>query len=108
MTLNDPVYVEAAQGLARRIAAQAGTLEERLTYGFRLCLARHPTADELARLTVLYTTSREQLAVNPAQAEKLATDPLGPVPEGSNAVDLAAWTVVGNVLLNLDEMLMKR
>ena len=108
VTLNDPVYVEAAQGLARRIAAQAGTLEERLTYGFRLCLARHPTADELARLTVLYTTSREQLAVNPAQAEKLATDPLGPVPEGSNAVDLAAWTVVGNVLLNLDEMLMKR
>ena len=34
--------------------------------------------------------------------------PLGPVPEGSDVVDLAAWTVVGNVLLNLDEMFMKR
>ena len=41
-------------------------------------------------------------------AAKLATDPLGPVPDGANVAELAAWTVVGNVLLNLDEMFMKR
>jgi hypothetical protein len=38
----------------------------------------------------------------------MATNPLGPAPSGSSVADLAAWTVVGNVLLNLDEMLMKR
>ena len=39
---------------------------------------------------------------------KLATDPLGPLPPGADAADLAAWAVVANVLLNLDETLMKR
>ena len=44
----------------------------------------------------------------PEQAQKLATEPLGPTPPGCDVAELAAWTVVGNVLLNLDEMLMKR
>ena len=38
----------------------------------------------------------------------MATEPLGPVPAGSDVAELAAWSVVGNVLLNLDEMFMKR
>jgi hypothetical protein len=42
------------------------------------------------------------------RAARLASVPLGPVPEGVDPVDLAAWTVVANVLLNLDETLMKR
>jgi hypothetical protein len=108
VTLNDPVYIEAAQGLGRRLASQPGSLDEQLTYGFRLCLSRPPSEAELSRLRTLFTSSRKQLAQNPAESEKLATDPLGPVPEGADPVDLAAWTVVGNVLLNLDEMLMKR
>ena len=41
-------------------------------------------------------------------ATALATKPLGPLPKGASAPDLAAWTVVANVLLNLDEMLMNR
>ena len=42
------------------------------------------------------------------RSDELATDPLGPVPAGMDAIDLAAWTVVSNVLLNLDEMFAKR
>ena len=38
----------------------------------------------------------------------MATEPIGPAPKGADSADLAAWSVVGNVLLNLDEMLMKR
>ena len=38
----------------------------------------------------------------------MATEPLGPAPDGSDLADLAAWTVVANVLLNLDETLMRR
>jgi hypothetical protein len=108
VTLNDPVYIEAAQALARRMHAHPGSIEEQTEYGFRLCLARLPRPAERERLVTLYHQSRERLAGTPAEAEKLATDPLGPLPQGSNPVELAAWTVVGNVLLNLDEMLMKR
>ncbi len=109
VTLNDPVYVEAAQALARRMMAAGGSSPpERLTYGFRSCLARPPAEAERARLLALYEQTRERLAKTPADAAKLATDPLGPAPAGADVTELAAWTVVANVLLNLDETLMKR
>jgi hypothetical protein len=38
----------------------------------------------------------------------MATDPLGALPEGMDAVEMAAWTVVANAILNLDEFLMRR
>jgi hypothetical protein len=57
-------------------------------------------------LVALYEQVRERFSKEPDQARKMATIPLGPPPLGANLADLAAWTVVGNVLLNLDEMLM--
>ena len=108
VTLNDPVYVEAAQALVRRVVREGGpTQADKVRYGFRLCLARAATDMETARLEQLYESSRERLARQPQEAEKLATQPLGPLPAGADAVQLAAWTVVGNVLLNLDELLMR-
>jgi hypothetical protein len=108
VTLNDPVYVEAAQGLARRIAARPGSTHERLVYAFRLCLTRSPREPEALRLIELYERARKQLAATPANALDLATNPLGPLPAGMDPADLAAWTVVSNVLLNLDETLARR
>jgi hypothetical protein len=108
VTLNDPVFVEAAQGLARRVAARPGGTLERVVYAFRLCLTRPPHEAEAQRLVALYETARKQLSATPAKALDLASNPLGPLPAGANAVDLAAWTVVGNVLLNLDETLARR
>ncbi len=108
VTLNDPVYVEAAQALARKMAAAGPTPEDRARLGFRLCLARPPREDEVARLVRLFEAMREGFAKDRGKATKLATEPLGPAPKGMDVVDLASWTVVGNVLLNLDEMLMKR
>jgi hypothetical protein len=43
-----------------------------------------------------------------AKAKRIATEPLGAPPAGTDVVELAAWTTVGNVLLNLDELLMRR
>ncbi len=108
VTLNDPVYVEAAQSLSRHIAAHKGSTEEKVQHGFQLCLARPAHATELARLSGLYETVRSLFADSPEAAMQMATMPLGPVPDGMDVTDLAAWTVVGNVLLNLDEMFMKR
>jgi hypothetical protein len=108
VTLNDPVYVEAAQALARRAADGGKTPADKARHAFRLCLAREPGPEELARLVRLFESSRAAYAADPAKAQKMAADPLGPVPQGADVAELAAWTVVGNVLLNLDEMFMKR
>ncbi|MEC7565993.1 MAG: DUF1553 domain-containing protein, partial [Planctomycetota bacterium] len=109
VTLNDPVYVEAAQALARRMMAEGGeTISQRLTYGFRLALSRPPHDQERQRLEALYVSVQQQYAEDPDSAMELATIPLGPLPEGVDADVAAAWTVVGNVLLNLDETLAKR
>jgi hypothetical protein len=111
VTLNDPVYVEAAQALARRMAAHGEaqkTPESIAAYGFRLCLVRPPRPEETERLVALYQAAKERYTAEPEQARLMATDPLGPLPAGADAAELAAWTVVGNVLLNLDEMFMKR
>ncbi|MCW5559357.1 MAG: DUF1553 domain-containing protein, partial [Verrucomicrobiae bacterium] len=108
VTLNDPVYVEAAQALARRMFRAGATPEDRARHGFRLCLTRQPTAGELAGLVGLYTRTQKKYRSDPVRARELATQPLGDLPEGFDAVELAAWTVVGNVLLNLDETLMRR
>ncbi|MCX6955291.1 MAG: DUF1553 domain-containing protein [Verrucomicrobia bacterium] len=107
VTLNDPVYMEAAQSLARRVAAVEGAPADRLRHAFRLCLVRAPQEKELTELLALYTKSRARFAADPVQALAIATNPLGPLPPSADAGELAAWTVVGNVLLNLDELFMK-
>jgi mono/diheme cytochrome c family protein len=108
VTLNDPAHVEAAQALGRRMASSATSTEAKATHGFRLCLARSPEAAELRQLVALFEQSRQRLANDPDKAQRLATIPLGPTPDGADTVELAAWTVVGNVLLNLDEMFLRR
>jgi hypothetical protein len=109
VTMNDPVYVEACQALARRIVAEGGaTVRDRALYGFRRCLARPPSEAELARLVSLYEESKKRYGADAKRALSMATEPLGPVPPGADPAELAAWTVVGNVLINLDEMFLKR
>lgn len=108
VTLNDPVYVEAAQALARRMTDAEPGQVQRVTHGFRLCLARPPSDKELQQLLDLHERAKQAFQEDREAAEKLATVPLGPVPEDADVIDLAAWTVVANVLLNLDEMFMKR
>jgi len=108
VTLNDPVYLEAAQALARRMAAAGSTAAAKATLGFRLCLGRVPTEPELAGILRLFEKSRERFAAGVDKAKVFATKPLGDLPAGADPVELAAWTVVGNTYLNLDEMLMKR
>jgi hypothetical protein len=109
VTLNDPVYIEASQALARRIVSQGGSSSsDRVRYAFRVVLSRPPKTAELSRLEKLYTQSLARFEKEPAAASKLATEPLGAAPKEMNVAELAAWTVVGNVLLNLDETVMKR
>ena len=108
VTLNDPVYIEAAQALARRIVRAGATPDEKVRHGFTLCLSRPPSDQELTGLVELYNRTYERFRTDAARAREMATQPLGELPEGLDVTEVAAWTVVGNVLLNLDELLMKR
>jgi hypothetical protein len=108
VTLNDPVYVEAAQSLARRVIVHEGDVADKANFGFRLCASRHPNEAETKFLVDLFEEVKKRFAMDTNRAMQMATKPIGPAPEGADVTELAAWTVVGNVLLNLDEMFMKR
>ena len=108
MTLNDPVYVEAAQALGRLALQRDGSITDKLNYAFKRSVLRPPTSTESASLQALFEDSQTDLSTTAEEATKLATVPLGPLPAGIDAVDAAAMTVVCNVLLNLDEMFLKR
>jgi len=103
--LNDPVYVEAAQSLARRMMREvADDPPARATRGFRLVLARQPKPAEAERLLTLYRQEMEQFSIDGPAAKVMAgagTTDLTP----EQIAETAAWTVVANVLLNLDETL---
>src|SRR5439155_24226614 len=88
VTLNDPAYVEMAQALGRRIAREGGaTIEERVRYALRLCLARPPGEEQVNALVTLYEKELAHYRAEPEAAKKLATDPLGPLPAGMDAAE---------------------
>ena len=108
VTLNDPVYVEAAQALARRITSEGGaTPEERATFALKLALARPASPAQVKQVVSLFQSEAAHYKTDTAAAEMMATQPLGPLPQGADAAELAAWTVVSNVLLNMDGVLTK-
>jgi hypothetical protein len=109
VTLNDPVYVEAAQGLARRIVAEGGdSTASRAAFGLRLCLARPPHERQIVEIVDLFESALAEYGADPQSALTMATEPLGPLAQGHDPAEMAAWTVVGNVLLNLDGVLARR
>ena len=106
-TLNDPAFIEPAQALARRIAAQPGDARSRSTFAFRTVLARTPTAAEIERVTKLFDSELTRYAADAKAAETMATSELGKADPAASLPELAAWTVVANILLNLDEAITK-
>lgn len=106
--LNDPVYVECAQALARRMLSEGGTTaEQRAAYGFRLCVARDAKPAEAKKLAALAGKEIARFKEDAASATKFVKF-AGAKEEQVDSAELAAWTVVANVLLNLDEFVMKQ
>lgn len=106
--LNDPVYVEAARALAQRVMIEAPSEPaQRIAYAFRLCTARTPGEAELAVLLRLYRQQLANYQADRAAAMKLVSTGESPRPEQLDVSELAAWTAVANVLLNLDETITK-
>ena len=106
--LNDPVYMEAAVALASRMMKEAGANPaERAAYGFRLAVARAPKAGEAARLVALYQKELARFKSDPKAAAAVIANGPNQASEGLDRAEHAAWTVVANVLLNLDEFVSK-
>ena len=106
--MNDPVYVEAAQSLAAALADAGPTPDAGIRLGFERVLARPPTAAEIRALTTLFADTLATYTADPGRAATLIANAERPPPAHLSAPTLAAWTSVANVLLNLDETLMKR
>ncbi|MFL5339416.1 MAG: DUF1553 domain-containing protein [Gemmataceae bacterium] len=105
-TLNETVFMECARGLAGRVLKDGGATDDaKLTFAFRLCVSRPPAADELAALQALLAKQRKRLAEGKLDAAELAT---GKKEKTAAKLDeLAAYTIVSRVLLNLDETITK-
>jgi hypothetical protein len=106
--LNDPIYVECARVLGQRVLRESGAdTSARLTYAFKLCTARPPRPAELPILRALYEKQRLRYGRDRAAALRLVGVGESPRPADLDVAELAAWTAVGNVLLNLDETITK-
>ena len=113
VTLNDPLSMECAQGLARQILKDGGKTDEaRLDDAYRRCVSRLPSDEERAELLKFYEREKKRIAEGWLNSWQL-TMPEGAaakrpeVAEGANPTELAAWTCVARVLLNLDETITK-
>jgi hypothetical protein len=106
--MNDPVYVEAARGLAARVMKNGGDdVDKRLTYAFRLTLTRPPKKKELETLERIYHQQLQNFRQDKEAAEALISVGESPRPTDLDVSELAAWTAIGNILLNLDETITK-
>ena len=101
--LNDPTYVEAARVFATKLIRDGGTTRERLSLAFRTAVAREPTARELAALTHYADRQIARYASDETAAKAVVAVGEHPQPGGVSVAELAAWTSVARVILNLHE-----
>ncbi|MGA2983560.1 MAG: DUF1553 domain-containing protein [Terriglobia bacterium] len=107
--LNDPTYVEAARFLAARMLTEGGsTATRRIDFAFRQATGRSPDPQERA---VLLQAAQEALAdyrLHTGEAAALITVGASRSNPKLNPTELAAWTTVASMILNLDETITKQ
>jgi hypothetical protein len=101
--LNDPTFVESARVLAAHALTEVRTDDQRLDWLFERSLARAPREKERQSLKAFIASQREQYADDAEGANKLLRVGLAPVPKGRKFSELAVWTQVCRVVLNLHE-----
>ena len=107
--MNDVTFVEAARGFAERMIREGGhSLEERLRWGFRLCLSRHPKDEELTVLIAGVKANLEKYRDDTKSASELIKAGESMIDAKLDLSELAAFTVAASLMLNLDESITKR
>ncbi|MDR3632307.1 MAG: PSD1 and planctomycete cytochrome C domain-containing protein [Isosphaeraceae bacterium] len=106
--LNDPTYVEASRKLAERMMTEGGaTADERITFAFRLATARLPSAQERDVVRKVFEAELSVYRTDAAASAKLLSVGESPRNAKLDAAELAAWSTVAGVILNLDETVTK-
>ena len=101
--MNDVQHFEAARAFAERLLAQPGDDAQRLALAFRSVTARAPDRTECALLAEALATHRTHYAADPSAAAKILTNGESKAAAAQPAPEIAAWTLVANLILNLDE-----
>ena len=102
--MNDPTFVEAAKGFALRILNEAGaTDQQRLAWAWQTALGREPSGKELNVARAFLGETRKRYQADAKAADKLLAVGMLKLPVGMARPETAAWTVLGQALLNLSE-----
>ncbi len=106
VTLNNVVFAEAAQAMARRVLTDLPEAEDRqrLTHALRICIARYPDSEEVEQFVELLELTRAHYRQHPEQAEALTKQHAVPdLPREENA----AWIATVRMMMNLDELIVR-
>lgn len=107
--LNDPIYVETSRALAQRLMETSPQQPAAgIRWIYRQVLSREPTKGELQIVRRVYTQEQARFKNAPEAADKLVHVGQLPVPEKIDTVELAAWTEVARVILNLHETITRQ
>ena len=102
--MNDVQFVEAARKFAERVMNEGGiSTNDRIDFAFRSLLSRKPTQNEILSLSNLFEEYLSQFNGDPMSAKKLLSAGESPQNEQLNSSELAAWTMITHLLLNLSE-----
>ena len=104
----DPVHLGHLEIAKRAVDENVrASLVEQLEYAFQLCTSRRPTDRESLILSAAFTRRRTEFRDNPQAAKELLSVGESPRDESLDPADLAAWTTIMSLLLNLDEAVTK-
>jgi hypothetical protein len=106
--MNDVTYLEAARKMAERMMREGGsTAVSRIAYGFELATARAPRGPEAEVLLSSFSFYRDSFQSNPGAAAKYLAQGEAPRDEKLDVRELAAWSTVASLILNLDAAITK-
>ena len=107
--MNDIQFVEASKVLAARMQKEGGSsLDDQITYGFRLAVSRYPKEEERAILKEIFVEQQNRFKEDPNEASQLLSVGKKQVDSSLDRIKTAALTMVANTMLNHDETYMKR
>jgi len=106
--MNDPQFVEASRGLGYRMMTEASEdPRKRIAYAFRLATSRQPSSEEVQVLLDIYKEQLAKFYKDKETAEKLLSVGAYKPDKEVDSAELAAWTTIASMILNLDETITK-
>ncbi len=107
--MNDTIFIEASRKLAERMLHEGGAdADSRIAYGYRVVLARNPSSRELDVVRKALSTFQARFTADPKAAADLLAIGESKLDAGIDASKLAAYAVVANMIMNLDEAVTKQ